>query len=165
MKYLLIFSLFLSASLLAETSPENAVQQLWQSLSSDPQQKPNITKLKELLHPNAVIYGASTKNDSPELKIWSANDFVQMLDKKSETGFYECEVARKMQIYDRFAHVYSVVESRYRRDQIDPDFVGVNSIQLYLAGDKWQILSIYYQVENPNIPVPLLHGKTGVCLS
>jgi len=165
MKYILIFSLFLSAPLLAESSPEHAVKQLWQSLSRDPQQKPNITKLKELLHPKAVIYGASTKNDSPELKIWSANDFVQMLDKKSETGFYECEITRKMQIYDRFAHVYSVVESRYKRDQIDPDFVGVNSIQLYLAGNKWQILSIYYQVENPDIPIPLLNGETGVCLN
>ncbi len=151
--------------MLAESGPEHTVEQLWKSLSRDPQQKPNIVKLTELMHANAVIYGASKKNDAPQLKIWSAKDFIQMLDKKFETGFYECEVARKVQIYDRFAHVYSVVETRYKQDQADPDFVGVNSIQLYLAGANWKILSLYYQVENPEKPVPLLQGRTGVCLS
>ncbi len=165
MRYLLLFLIFSSAPLLAENSPENTVRKLWQSLSREPQQKPNIASLKELLHPNAMVYGASIKNDIPQLKVWPGKEFIQMLDKNFETGFYECEVAREVQMYDRFAQVYSVVESRYKRDQVEADFVGVNSIQLFLEGKNWQILSIYYQIENPDISVPLLHGKTGVCIS
>lgn len=164
MKYLLLIALLFSASSMAESTPEKVVEELWASLSRDPQQKPNIIKLKELLHPKATVYGVHIKNDKPQLTSWSSNEFVQMLDKKFETGFYECEVARKIQVYDRFAHIYSVVETRSKRDQVAPDVVGVNSVQLYIADTKWQILSIYYQIENPDLPIPLQHGKTGVCL-
>ncbi len=164
LKYLLLVTFLFSCLCEAQSTPERAVEQLWQAFSRDPQQKPDIVKLNELLHPKAVVYGAQIENEQPKLSVRSATEFIQLLDKKSDTGFYECEVARDIKVYDRFAHVYSVVESRYKENQAHADFVGVNSIQLYQVGTQWQILSIYYYIENPDLPVSLMGGKSGVCL-
>lgn len=79
-------------------------------------------------------------------------------------GFYECEVSRQQVQHDRFAAVYSVVESRTDKNAKAADFVGVNSIQLYKADAGWQILALYYHVSLADVPVALGQGKTGVCL-
>ena len=80
------------------------------------------------------------------------------------TGFYECEVTREVKRQDHFATIYSVVESRTDPAAAKADFVGVNSIQLYQSEEGWQIVSLYYHVGKPGMPVPLEGGRSGVCL-
>ena len=149
---------------MAADTPEKTMVQLWQALSHAPNTKPNISKLKRLLHPQAVIYGAKATAKESKLNIKSADEFITVLDKISKTGFYECEVVREIKIYDKFAHIYSVVETRYKRGQASPDFVGANSVQLFKSNNTWQVVSLYYYIENPDSPIPLAGGKSGVCL-
>lgn len=73
-------------------------------------------------------------------------------------------MAREVKTYDRFATVYSVVESRTDRNAAKPDFVGVNSIQLYKFDDEWKIIALYYHVESPGLRISLEGGKSGICL-
>ena len=165
MRLLLLFIGLLSCSYsVAQTKPSDTINQLWQALSREPNQTPDIAVMKSLLHPEAMVYGAQLKEGQHTLSAITGSKFIELLDKAYESGFYECEVARTMQVYDRFAHVYSVVESRSKRDQIDDDFVGVNSIQLYKMNDEWKILSLYYHIETPDNAVSLEGGVSGVCL-
>jgi hypothetical protein len=60
--------------------------------------------------------------------------------------------------------VYSVVESRTDPSAGEPDFTGVNSLQLYRDGDGWKILSLYYHVETPGQPIPGAAERTGRCM-
>ena len=71
-----------------------------------------------------------------------------------KTGFYEKEIARRTEQFDRIAHVWSTYESR--RDPKDPQpfMRGINSIQLFNDGKRWWILSIYWQHESPKEPLP-----------
>ncbi|KID57352.1 hypothetical protein JF50_09030 [Pseudoalteromonas luteoviolacea] len=154
----------LSCGALAHSTPEEAVGSLFKALSHAPKEKPDIAKLKELFHTQAKIFGVHQANADPKLMAVSGAEFFTLLDKVPEKGFYECEVLRKVQVYDRFAHVYSLAETRFMKGQKEPDFTGVNSIQLYKVENKWQILSLYYQIENPSVAIDLNGAKSGTCL-
>lgn len=161
---LAFFALSANASHAAATSPEAAAATLWRSLSHPPGVAADVGALSELFHADGVVIGARYRADIPTLSIAKGADFIAGMRQARPTGFHECEVAREVLQYDRFATVYSVVESR-----TDPgtkaDFVGVNSIQLYRGDHGWKIVSLYYQVEKPGLPVPLRGGRTGVCLT
>jgi len=58
-----------------------------------------------------------------------------------------------------------VVESRTEKTAIKPDFVGVNSVQLYNQGGSWQILLLYYLVEKPDLPIVALNAVSGRSLN
>ncbi|MBQ4864176.1 hypothetical protein J8L98_21020 [Pseudoalteromonas sp. MMG013] len=149
---------------MANSTPETTLSQLWQALSHAPEEKPNIAKLKTLLHPKSTVYGSQVKGQQPVFSTMLGTEFIEAVNKPSSTGFYECEIARTVEEYDRFAHVYSIVETRSNKAQIAADFVGVNSIQLYRATDKWQILSMYYHIADPKLPLSLGDGQSGKCI-
>ncbi|MBB5018787.1 hypothetical protein HNQ59_002080 [Chitinivorax tropicus] len=156
---------FSSLSWAQPVSPDGVVSELWQALSSLPGEKPAIQTLKQLFHPDAYVFGASYRQAEPTLTRSSALQFITMLDRPAKDGFHECEIFRDIQVFDRFATVYSVVESRTDKTAAKPDFTGVNSIQLYQTRQGWQIISLYYHVGQAGVRIPLKAGVSGQCLS
>ncbi|HWY51634.1 MAG TPA: hypothetical protein VNW72_09140 [Chthoniobacterales bacterium] len=72
----------------------------------------------------------------------------------AKSGFYEKEVARRVEQFGRIAHVWSTYESRHDPNDPAPFMRGINSIQLFNDGSRWWILSIYWQHESPDHPIP-----------
>jgi hypothetical protein len=72
----------------------------------------------------------------------------------AKSGFYENEVARRVEQFGQIAHVWSTYESRHDPSDAAPFMRGINSIQLFNDGTRWWILSIYWQHENPRQPIP-----------
>lgn len=148
--------LFLAPALAqaAAGSPEEAVASLWRALSHGPGERPDLATLRELFHQDAVVFGSRTRDGKPTLTRRSAAEFLAALDSVDDTGFYETEIHRDVQAADRFATVYSVVESRTEPDAPKADFTGVNSLQLYFDGARWRVLSLYYHVPERAAPGP-----------
>jgi hypothetical protein len=69
-------------------------------------------------------------------------------------GFYEGEIARRVEQFGQIAHVWSTYESRHDPSEPDPFMRGINSIQLFNDGKRWWILSIYWQHESKQHPLP-----------
>jgi hypothetical protein len=69
-------------------------------------------------------------------------------------GFYETEIARRTEQFGRIAHVWSTYESRHNPDDPEPFMRGINSIQLFHDGNRWWIVSIYWQQENAEHLIP-----------
>jgi len=69
-------------------------------------------------------------------------------------GFYEKEIARRIEQFGQIAHVWSTYESRHDPKDLEPFMRGINSIQLFNDGRRWWILSIYWQHENRRHPIP-----------
>jgi hypothetical protein len=69
-------------------------------------------------------------------------------------GFYEKELARRVEQFGRIAHVWSTYESRHDPSDAASFMRGINSIQLFNDGQRWWILSIYWQHESPQHPIP-----------
>ncbi|WP_440223243.1 hypothetical protein ACQQ2N_19510 [Dokdonella sp. MW10] len=120
--------------------------------------------LRRLFHDDAVIFGGVYKDGAPALRASSAAEFIASQGAVSGKAFHECEIARDVKAYDRFATVTSVVESRRDKASTKPDFTGINSVQLYRLGDDWKIVSLYYHVEKDGLPIPPAGGVSGTCL-
>ncbi len=69
-------------------------------------------------------------------------------------GFFEQEVARRTEQFGHIAHVWSTYESRHNADDSEPFMRGINSIQLFYDGSRWWIVTIYWQHEIPEHPIP-----------
>lgn len=148
----------------AEFTPEATMSALWRALSHDPGRSADVVTLHRLFHADAVIFGGRYKDGQPVFARTAIADFLESSGQVGEKGFYECEVQRSIQAYDRFAVAYSVVESRRDRSAARADFVGVNSVQLYKDGAQWKILSLYYHVEKSELPIPLGDRIAGRCI-
>jgi len=148
-----------------ESTPEQAVSALWSALSNEPGARADTVTLERLFHEDAVIFGGGYKEGTPTVRRSTAKDFLTPYQRAGEKGFHECEISRAIQAYDRFAMAYSIVESRTDKTATAPDFIGVNSIQLYKVGSQWKILSLYYHVEKQGLPVPLDGGRSGKCVA
>jgi hypothetical protein len=89
------------------------------------------------------------------LGILDVDGFIKRVEPFFETsGFYEMEVARQTYQFGDIAHAWSTYESR--RDPSDPDpfMRGINSIQLFFDAKRWWIVTIYWQQESPEQPIP-----------
>ena len=71
----------------------------------------------------------------------------------AENGFYEKEVARRVEQFGQIAHVWSTYESRHNPHDPEPFMRGINSIQLFNDGRRWWIVSIYWQQESDVDPI------------
>ena len=72
----------------------------------------------------------------------------------AKQGFYEKEIARRVEQFGRIAHVWSTYESRRDPSDAEPFMRGVNSIQLFNDGRRWWILSVYWQHESAQDRLP-----------
>lgn len=71
-----------------------------------------------------------------------------------ENGFFEREIARRMETFGNIAHVFSTYESRHKADDPKPFARGINSIQLMNDGKRWWIVTVFWQAEGPDSPLP-----------
>lgn len=147
----------------SEQTPGSTVSEMWAAMSHPPGGHSDTATLRRIFHTDAVVFGDRHDSSHP-LRRWNANDFLHGFDRVQNNGFYECEIYRTVHAHGRFATVYSVVESRYDPTAPVPNFVGVNSIQMHLEGAQWQVLSLYYTVEAPDLNV-VLPGISGQCIS
>lgn len=68
-------------------------------------------------------------------------------------GFFESAVANRTETWDRMAHVWSTYESRHAKGE-KPFARGINSFQLLFDGNRWWVLTIYWEGEEPGHPLP-----------
>src|ERR1043165_783088 len=55
----------------------------------------------------------------------------------AKEGFYETEIARRVEQFGRIAHVWSTYESRHKEDDSGPFLRGITSIQLLFHDNRW----------------------------
>jgi hypothetical protein len=145
--FLLVWTVLMTAAHAAEPQTqqlETAVSRMWQAMSHAPGVAADVATLQQLLHPNAVVAGA---RPGKPLSQQSGSAFLQSLQQVRPKGFYECEIGREVRVYGDFATVLSLVESRPDPAQQQADFTGINSLQWYFDGKQWQLIALYYYLE------------------
>ena len=69
-------------------------------------------------------------------------------------GFWEREIARRVERYGNVAHVFSTYESRVKSPDTQPFSRGINSIQLVTNGERWWVVTILWDFDRPGNPIP-----------
>ncbi len=71
-----------------------------------------------------------------------------------KTGFFERSIHNEVVRFGDIAHVFSTYESRHAADDEKPFARGVNSMQLLHHDGRWWLVSIYWQAESEDAPIP-----------
>ena len=71
-----------------------------------------------------------------------------------KNGFFEREIGRRTEQYRYITHVFSTYDSRNSIREKDPFARGINSIQLMYDDNRWFIISILWNGETKENPLP-----------
>ena len=113
-------------------------------------------RMRHLFVPGARLIPTIYRPDSvPALRELSVEDYITragpMLEKN---GFFETEVARQVERYGGVVHVFSTYESRHKAEDPKPFVRGINSIQLFDDGQRWWVVTVLWEAERPDNPIP-----------
>jgi len=71
-----------------------------------------------------------------------------------ERGFFEREIGRTTERFGNVAHVFSAYDSKTTQADPQPFARGINSIQLLHDGTRWWVVSIFWDSERADNPIP-----------
>jgi hypothetical protein len=129
----------------------------YDGISGPPGQKRNWDRERSLFYPGARLIPTAKPGEKEDLapQLLDVDGFIARVEPFfEENGFYEKEIARRTEQFGQIAHVWSTYESRHAPDDPKPFMRGINSIQLFHDGRRWWIVSIYWQQESAECPIP-----------
>jgi hypothetical protein len=112
-------------------------------------------RFRSLFVPQARFTQTSKAPDgSVVVNLLGVDDFVMVAgDAFKKEPFYENAIVNRAQTYGNVTQVFSSYESR-RAPGEKPFQRGINSIQLINDGKRWWVLSILWDEERPDNPLP-----------
>jgi len=113
-------------------------------------QKRDWNRMRSLFTSNARLMPKGGRG----LMSGSVEDYITSSGPQLEqNGFIEREIARRVEQYGDIAHVFSTYEAR--QSASGPVFLrGINSFQLVRHEGRWWVVSIMWQAESPQNPLP-----------
>jgi hypothetical protein len=163
---LMILSLQASAinvfqdSLIAKATDVNSVDAiiaaLYDVISGPAGKARDWNRMRSLFLPEGKLVATGQRPTGELVKrVMTVEDYITnsgpILEKNS---FFEKELSRKQEVYGHIAHCFSTYESRRALTDTEPFMRGINSIQLYYDGKRWWILSVFWQSETKELPIP-----------
>jgi len=130
---------------------------LYDVISGPAGAKRDWNRFRSIMAPNARLMPTRVMpNGSATVAVWSADDYVNAAGAGLErSGFFEREIHRTTESYGNILHVFSTYESRRTADLSEKPFArGINSIQLLKDGARWWVVSIFWDAERPDNPIP-----------
>jgi hypothetical protein len=127
---------------------------LYDVISGPAGQPRNWNRMRSLFIPGGRLMPVNPRPAGGfAVRVLEVNDYIALSGAQLErTGFTEREIARRTDRFGRIAHVFSTYEGRFQTD--DRVIRGINSIQLMHDGTRWWIVSVYWEAEGPENPLP-----------
>ncbi len=145
---------------------DGIIDALYDTISGAAGEQRDLRRFRSLFLPGArLIPTAPNPAGGTTAQVLDVEGYLERVDEPFKVaGFYEREAARRTDRYGNIAHVFSTYESRRAEDDPTPFNRGINSIQLLRDGARWWVVTIFWDFERPDNPVPeryLPHGAAG----
>ena len=123
---------------------------------SGPAGRRNWDRFRSLFVPGARLIATGVRpTGEVGSRVMTVEDYAQRNGPFFEkNGFFEREVARRTETFGNIAHLFSTYESRHAKDDPKPFQRGINSIQLMNDGQRWWVVTIFWQGEDEKNPLP-----------
>jgi hypothetical protein len=137
-------------------TPEAIIATLYDVISGGAGQKRDWNRFRSLFVPGARLIPVGVRPDgSAVTRMLSPDDYATTVGPRlEEGGFFEREIAKTTERFGNIMHVFSTYESRRAPSDAQPFARGINSIQLLKDGSRWWVVSIYWDSERQNNPIP-----------
>lgn len=148
----------------ADVSSVDAIMKaVYEVISGDAGQKRDWDRFRTLFHPSARLIptGKNPQTNVVGARAFTVEEYIQRATPFMEKeGFFEREIARRADIYGNIAQVFSTYASFHKADDKTPFQRGINSFQLLNDGTRWWVVTIYWQGETPENPIPKKYLKS-----
>lgn len=172
----IIFCLFVVQNIMTQTETKSAnpadvssvdaiMKAVYDAISGDAGQKRDWDRFRSLFHKDARLIptGKNPKTNLYEATTLSPEDYIKHAEPFfAKEGFHEKETARKIDTYGNIVQIFSTYEARRKKDDEKPFMRGINSFQLLFDGNRWWVMTIYWQAETPDNPIPSKYERSQV---
>ncbi len=172
----IVLSLMIFQTAMAQTSTEvkeaNAadvasidaiMKSVYEVISGEAGKKRDWDRFRSLFHKDArmIPSGKNAQTGVVGARVLSPEEYITRSSPFMEKeGFFEREIARRTDSYGNIAQVFSTYASFHKADDKKPFARGINSFQLLNDGKRWWVLTIYWQNETPESPLPKEYLKS-----
>jgi hypothetical protein len=138
------------------TTVDGIIGALYDSISGPAERKRDLRRFRSLFIEGARLIPVRM---SPEgvatAEVLDVEDFFRMASENFKVaGFFERQIAHRTESFGRVTHVLSTYEARHAEDDAEPFARGVNSIQLMHDGARYYVVTVFWDSERPNNPIP-----------
>ena len=135
------------------------VAALYDVISGPAGQPRNWTRMRSLFVPGGRLMPTGPRQGATAMRVLEVNDYIALSGPQLERiGFRERELARRTEQFGHIAHVFSTYEGRGETDATV--IRGINSIQLMNDGTRWWVVSVFWEAERPDNPLPAKYLQT-----
>ncbi|MEO8041613.1 MAG: hypothetical protein ABI646_03285 [Acidobacteriota bacterium] len=165
---LIVAVIFISTNSIGQTAPKEAdpkdvasldsiMKAVYDVISGDAGKARDWNRFRSLFHPDARLIpsGKNPQTGVIGARVMTPNDYAERSGPYLEkNGFHEREIARHVDQWGNIAQVFSTYASFHKSDDKEPFMRGINSFQLLNDGKRWWVITIYWQQESAENPIP-----------
>ena len=135
-------------------SPDTIIKAMYECISG-PAGKRNWHRLRSLYLEGARLIPTGKRvHKEGELQVMSIDEWIEDVQEYfEENDFYETEIVRHMDQFGSIIQAFSTYEARNNPDS-QPMARGVNSIQLLEHEERWWIVTVFWENESKENPIP-----------
>ena len=144
------------------TSIDSIIAAVYDVISGPAGKKRDWQRMRSLFIPGArMIPTGKNREGAIASTVVDVEGYITRSGNYLETnGFFEKETARRTEQYGHIAHVFSTYEARHKAEDKAPFMRGINSFQLMNDGKRWWVVTIFWEAETPENPIPEKYLKT-----
>jgi hypothetical protein len=137
-------------------SVDAILRALYDVISGPAGQRRNWDRMRSLFVPGARLIPTGRRPDgSRVINTWTVDQYIERVGPRlEESGFFERELARRTERYGNIVHAFSTYDSKRLASDPQPFARGINSIQLWNDGQRWWVVTIFWEGERPDNPIP-----------
>jgi hypothetical protein len=137
-------------------SVDAIIASVYDVISGPAGKKRDWDRMRSLFVPGArLIPTGARKEGGYSSRILTVDEYIERASGFFEKeGFYEREAARVTEQFGQIVHAFSTYESRHAPEEAKPFQRGINSIQLMNDGQRWWVITIFWQAEDEKTPLP-----------
>jgi hypothetical protein len=143
-------------------SVDAIVKAFYASIAGDAGQPRQWDRYRSLFVPDARLIAARPgEGNTSGAFFLTVSDYVAAnRDYFEKGGFFDTEIARRIEAFGNMTHVWSTYESRRQKDAPQPYVRGINSIQLLKDGERYWIVNVFWEYERPGLSLPEKYTTT-----
>jgi len=138
------------------SSPDAIIAALYDVISGAAGQKRNWDRFRSLFLPGGRLIGTGQNPQGVRrYRVMTPDEYVQLSGTVLERdGFFERELHRETSTFGNVLHAFSTYDSKRKLEDPQPFARGINSIQLFNDGTRWWVVTIFWDAERANNPIP-----------
>jgi flavin-binding protein dodecin len=136
-------------------SVDHIMAAIYDVISGPAHQARDWERFKSLFVPGGRLIPVRATGTSSDVTELSIEDYVARASKTMEaSGFFEHSTHNVVEQFGDIVHVFSTYESRHTLADEKPFARGINSFQLLKDGNRYWIVTIYWEAERPDLQIP-----------